>query len=266
MEALPPGWTEQVDPGSGNKFYHNAGTGETAWERPSGALPAAGPGAGALPEGWAEQVDPGSGRTFYFKAATGETTWDRPASTQPVAASADAAAGGAGGGLPEGWAEYQDPGSGRTFYHKASTGETAWEKPQNPAQPAAAPASAAASALPEGWAEQVDPGSGRTFYFKAATGETTWDRPEKPKGGSWSTEQAWNLGQQPKQGLSERVQVLDRMSWSSVMKTVDALNAGALIVDAGMCVIYSASKDSYWLLWRSDRSSDAESLNEVFSS
>lgn len=33
-QALPQGWTEHFDPGSGNTFYHCAETGETTWTRP----------------------------------------------------------------------------------------------------------------------------------------------------------------------------------------------------------------------------------------
>lgn len=71
--------------------------------------------------------------------------------------------------LPEGWTEHEDPGSGKTFYFKAATGETSWEKPQT--------ASSAADALPDGWTEHNDPNSGKTFYYKAATGETSWEKP-----------------------------------------------------------------------------------------
>ena len=33
---LPEGWAEDVDPSSGNKYFYNEATGETAWERPFG--------------------------------------------------------------------------------------------------------------------------------------------------------------------------------------------------------------------------------------
>ena len=33
--GLPPGWTEQVDPGSGQKYYYNSATGATSWTHPS---------------------------------------------------------------------------------------------------------------------------------------------------------------------------------------------------------------------------------------
>lgn len=254
MAALPAGWTEHAD-GSGKVFYYKAATGETSWDRPAAAVAAAAA-SGGLPEGWTEHMDPGSGRAFYCKAATGETSWEKP--SNPAAAS-----GAASGGLPEGWAEHQDPGSGKTFYYKAATGETSWEKPGGGA--GGADSAGGGSDLADGWTAQVDPGSQRTFYYKAATGETTWDKPKKTTG-TWSAEQAWNLGKQPKPGLQGKVQILDKTMWSSVMRTVDALNSGGLAVDAGLCVLYSTSKDSYWLLWRSDKGSEAESLNENYGS
>lgn len=36
--------------------------------------------------------------------------------------------------LPEGWAEYIDPNSGRPYYYNASTGETTWDRPALPPQ------------------------------------------------------------------------------------------------------------------------------------
>jgi hypothetical protein len=38
--------------------------------------------------------------------------------------------------LPEGWAEYIDPNSGRPYYYNASTGETTWDRPTPPQEEA----------------------------------------------------------------------------------------------------------------------------------
>jgi len=255
--ALPDGWAEHLDPGSGRSFFCNAASGETVWERPQPAAAAA----GALPNGWVEHLDQGSGRTFYHKEATGETAWERP---QAEAAAAAPAALAAPGALPEGWSEHLDPGSGRSFFSHAATGETAWERPQ---APAAAPEvnHPAPSSLPEGWAEHSDPGSGRVFYCKAATGETSWEKPTAPTG-TWSTSQANDLGRNPQPPLhilQQRTEVLSTQqggSWTSVARVIDALNDGVLVVSGGLCVIFSASKESFWLLWRSDKEKEAENV------
>jgi len=34
--ALPPGWSEQLDPNTGAPYFYNAGTGQTTWVRPGG--------------------------------------------------------------------------------------------------------------------------------------------------------------------------------------------------------------------------------------
>jgi len=288
--ALPPGWAAHLDPGSGRTFYYKEATGETSWEIPQPEPAAAGAPAaasGALPDGWAEHLDAGSGRTFFYNAGTGETSWDRPQATSATAAPAPAAS----SALPEGWAEHVDPGSGRTFYHNVGTGETAWEKPAAPAASsgwsklrgsltsASAPTAAAlaplSNALPEGWVEHVDPGSGRAFYCKAATGETSWDRPAPaPSTGTWATSQANDLGCDPRPSLHvlrQRTEVLSHFEngqisglWSSVQKVTEALNNCTLVVSGGLAVIYSSSKNSYWLLWRSDKDKEAESVITAF--
>jgi len=258
-EVLPPGWVAHLDPGSGRNFYYKEATGETSWETPQPEPAAAAAASAALPEGWAEHLDAGSGRSFFYNAGTGETVWERPAAPAPAPAATSA--------LPEGWAEHLDPGSGRTFYCNAATGETAWEKP---AAPASAPAPLS-NALPEGWVEHLDPGSGRAFFCKAATGETAWERPAPAATtGTWSTSQASDLGRDPQPSLyvlRQRTEVLSHFEygqisgvWSSVMKVTEALNNRTLIVDGGLAVIYSASKNSYWLLWRSDKDKEAESV------
>jgi len=75
-DALPPGWTEHVDPRSGKTYYYNKSTKETSWKKPS-AAPAPPP-SDELPPGWAECVDPNSGKTYYYNKTTKETSWKRP--------------------------------------------------------------------------------------------------------------------------------------------------------------------------------------------
>jgi len=76
-DALPPGWTEAVDPRSGKTYYYNKATKETSWKKPTAAA-AAPPAADELPAGWAECVDPNSGKTYYYNKATKQTSWKRP--------------------------------------------------------------------------------------------------------------------------------------------------------------------------------------------
>merc|ERR1711972_467250 len=88
-EALPAGWEQAQDPGSGKTYFFNRASGQTTWDRPSGvsaaaapavaptaAPAAAGPGGNeALPAGWEQAQDP-SGKTYFFNRASGQTTWD----------------------------------------------------------------------------------------------------------------------------------------------------------------------------------------------
>merc|ERR1711879_691273 len=45
---------------------------------------------------------------------------------------------------------------------------------------------------------------------------------------------------------------------SSVATCCDALNSGTLSVPAGFVCIYSARKQSYWILWREDKEAEAK--------
>lgn len=88
--TLQPGWEEIVDPDSGNVYYFNEITNETAWERPevstvepnaSETLQSSAPPtdeAISLPRGWEKLLDPDSGEPYYYNEATGETSWDPP--------------------------------------------------------------------------------------------------------------------------------------------------------------------------------------------
>jgi hypothetical protein len=87
LPRLPPGWEAVVDPDSGDTYYWNAESGETAWERPR---PVAAPEAAeepppppaakrtSLPPGWEAVLDPDSGDTYYWNADTGDVAWEQP--------------------------------------------------------------------------------------------------------------------------------------------------------------------------------------------
>lgn len=79
MAALPPGWEQAVDPGSGRTYYCNRSTGETSWTPPAVAAPmAAAPSTMPLPAGWEQAADPASGKVYYFNRSTNQTSWEFP--------------------------------------------------------------------------------------------------------------------------------------------------------------------------------------------
>jgi len=177
----------------------------------------------SLPAGWAAYSDP-EGRTYYANAATGETSWEPPAA--PPAPT-----------LPEGWAAYQDP-EGRTYYANAATGETSWEPP------GVAPAAAAPVVAETPTA--VAPAVADTGYAVTAGA------------GGWSTDYAYAMGQRGEEHWFEgKAFLLDLATWTSVAAAIDALNAGTLVVEAGYCIIFSNSRQLYYLLWRQDKETEA---------
>lgn len=115
MDPLPAGWTEHADPSTGKSYFHNAGSGQTTWERPRPAV--ASPARTPLPLGWTEHADPSSGKPYFHNAATGQTVWERPSAPAAEAP------------LPVGWTSHLDASSGKTYFHNAATGQTTWERP-----------------------------------------------------------------------------------------------------------------------------------------
>ena len=110
-----------------------------------------------------------------------------------------------GEALPAGWTEHFDEKNGLPYYYAASTGSTVWQRPTEPALPAAAPVAVPPTkvevvsdlvdvdlgvaattpatnghALPAGWTEHLDQKSGLPYYYAASTGSTVWQRPTEP--------------------------------------------------------------------------------------
>jgi hypothetical protein len=56
--GLKEGWTEHIDPKTGNPFLHNETTGEIEWK-----------------EEWTTHTDPGSGKEYLYNTKTGESKW-----------------------------------------------------------------------------------------------------------------------------------------------------------------------------------------------
>eukprot|EP00929_Paragymnodinium_shiwhaense_P063772 TRINITY_DN318_c0_g1_i1.p1 TRINITY_DN318_c0_g1~~TRINITY_DN318_c0_g1_i1.p1 ORF type:complete len:211 (+),score=33.15 TRINITY_DN318_c0_g1_i1:93-635(+) len=168
--------------------------------------------------------------------------------------------------LPDGWSAHQDA-EGRTFYANAATGESSWEPPAGYAPAADVPPPYPDSdALPEGWAVYQD-AEGRTFYANAATGETSWEKPAAAASaaapaesfGTWSTDFTYTIGPEGSEHIFEgKAPLLDKAVYSSVASSCDQMNAGTVAgVECGYCVIWSNSKQNYFLLWRSDREKEA---------
>ena len=70
----------------------------------------------------------------------------------------------------------------------------------------------------------------------------------------WAPEQAFNIGLM---GIfvarRDGIALLDMHSWRSVEAAVEALNDRSLCCNYGVCVAFSESKQTYFLLWRSDK-------------
>ena len=59
---LPPGWSEDKDPTSGQMYFLNAATGEATWEPP-------------LAERWVAAKDKATGDVYYYEKTTGRSSW-----------------------------------------------------------------------------------------------------------------------------------------------------------------------------------------------
>lgn len=60
--------------------------------------------------------------------------------------------------------------------------------------------------------------------------------------------------------IEGRVAMLDRNTWTSLTRAVGTLNAGGLTLDDGFGIIFSKSRHVHFLIWRSDKRSEALAL------
>ena len=190
--ALPPGWSEEVDPSTGMSYYYNAEAGVSSWERPASEERKEKVASvdddehvaneSALPEGWAEEFDEMSGQTYFYHAESNVTTWERPSAEASMKEALDAeeskgdkATPPAMEGEGESKEEYQDGETEQTGPEAALRNEPVDERK-------------AAAPLPTGWSEHIDPASGKPYYVNSAENVTSWERPSMPLDSSGAAE------------------------------------------------------------------------------
>jgi hypothetical protein len=144
---------------------------------------------------WFAVVDPQSGETYYANERTGETSWEKPQALLRIEnephnsnnfqdntrlltngpAQND-------NEIPPGWFAAMDEQSGEEYYVNEQTGETTWDRPQNPNHTpllSNQPASEDEDSMASGWFAVVEPSSGDIYYANEQTGATSWDKPRR---------------------------------------------------------------------------------------
>jgi len=245
---LKPGWSEHKDT-SGKTYYANIVTGESSWDRPSqppAVPPAPVPPTPAFPVGLGASklaVASAVAAPVAAVAATASAaTALKPVAPLPTAAAAPvppvptaAAKPAAPPPLKAGWAEHTDP-QGKTYYANTATGESSWDRPSDPGAAAAALLAAAAASKP------------------AVASAVAAPAPR----GRWDKDSSYALGPEGSEHKFQgKATLLDKDKHSSLVTTVDKLNAGLIPADAGYCVMFSFSRQQYFLLWRSDKEQEA---------
>lgn len=135
-------WLCHLDHDSGDVFYENMKTGDTTWDRPSGAVRPM----------WLSHLDPESSEMYFENIDTGETTWSRPKEFCDP---------------DEKWMARLDDESGDYYYENMQTQETTWDTPLCFQE----------TVSEVQWLRHFDPNSGDYYFENTVTGETTWEQP-----------------------------------------------------------------------------------------
>jgi hypothetical protein len=191
---LPPGWTEAVDPASGNMFYYNHETQVTQWDRP---MPLASDSDLTVPENVIDVLQEVQAQTSVGIMGSGKDVGFNASITGGMD---DAAI-----NVSTSTQLFRDASLGDNLATKTTFGENenviaptaamevhpvAEVEPQG--QPSREPVHEAEDAIPKveaydargdsdilptGWVEATDPGSGNPFFYNEETGVTQWERP-----------------------------------------------------------------------------------------
>jgi len=136
-------WVVHLDP-NGEEYYENCESGETQWDKPSGAIK----------ELWVYHYDEGSGDWYYECVNDGRTLWDMPN-------------------------EFQDPNCEWTVTYDAATNATSWMNNESGQSSKDAPKdwNGPLPETGEEWARHFDPDSNDFYYENLRTGDTQWEAP-----------------------------------------------------------------------------------------
>lgn len=170
-------WTEHTDPSTGQRYFHNASTGETTWRDPRQPR---------VRGAWQLNVDvPSADGAEEAGGAGGQAS-------NPVAASPQPEVPPMGSPLAAHLHVHIDPETNRPYWYDERTGETTWEKPGKEADYAQASGEGhdqqAAAEAPDwrgDWVELFDEASGCPYYYNQVTQHSSWTKPE---GWDWEQE------------------------------------------------------------------------------
>ena len=143
-------WKKLWDEEAKSFYYLNASTNQAQWERPEGR------GVSIVENGNAP------------KAAVGGEVTDYDTDN------AETAGFSGGGGSDPTWQEFQDEGSGKSYWYNPETGESVWENP-NKRKGGGGRLSDADAAEAKKWVSHIDPSTGVAYWYCAETGETKWE-------------------------------------------------------------------------------------------